>query len=193
MVGSSCCLIVGTIHGADGISGGGQQTSDSRRDGTVLFQFSRFADPNAWKIRDDVVMGGRSQGSFHIDAEGKGVFSGTVSLENDGGFSSVRHDFSPIDVSAYSTAVIRLKGDGRRYQFRVASNPQERHSYVYPFETDGEWQTVEIPLAAMYPQFHGRRLELPCYPVLTMSQVRFLIANGVAESFRLEIESIRLR
>jgi hypothetical protein len=39
----------------------------------------------------------------------------------------------------------------------------------------------------------GDRLDLPDYPGKTLSQVRFMIANGRAESFQLEIASIKLK
>ncbi|HKL21846.1 MAG TPA: CIA30 family protein, partial [Tichowtungia sp.] len=170
------------------------QAPDSRPpDEMMLFDFSNSTAAGGWRVEDDVVMGGVSRGRFFINDAGNGVFSGNVSLENNGGFSSVQHDFDPIDVSAYSTAMIRLKGDGKRYQFRVESDRRERHAYVYTFQTTGEWQTVEIPLREMTPQFRGRRLNLPNYPGRTMVQARFLIANGVAESFRLEIDNIRLK
>ena len=44
----------------------------------------------------------------------------------------------------------------------------------------------------MYPVRRGDRLDIPDYPAETMSQVRFMIANGRAESFQLEIASISL-
>ena len=40
----------------------------------------------------DVVMGGKSSGSFALSPEGHGVFKGAVSLENNGGFSSLRYN-----------------------------------------------------------------------------------------------------
>lgn len=159
----------------------------------VLFDFRREPDRERWQVEDDVVMGGRSQGDFYVDGEGNGIFSGVVSLENDGGFSSVQAYFEPIDVSAYRVAVLRVKGDGKRYQFRVESVPGERHSYIHHFQTSGEWETIEIPLADMVPMHHGNRLDLPNYPGKTMSHARFMIANGQAEAFRLEIDRVSLR
>jgi hypothetical protein len=171
-----------------------EPAANSNTSGEVMIvDFSSKPDVSTWNVQDDVVMGGVSSGKFFINEAGNGVFTGKVSLENNGGFSSVQHYFDPMDVSACSTAMIRLKGDGKRYQFRVESDRRERHSYVYTFETTGEWQTVEIPLSKMTPQFRGRRLNLPNYPGQTMTQVRFLIANGVPESFRLEIDKIWLQ
>lgn len=83
-------------------------------------------------------MGGESNGSFSIDNEGNGVFEGTISLENNGGFSSVRHSFEKIEVSKNSIVIIRLKDDGKNYQFRIKSNKNDSHSYITTFQTSGE-------------------------------------------------------
>lgn len=158
----------------------------------VLFDFRKDADAKPWTVRDDVVMGGRSEGGFSLKAGGPAVFSGRVSLENDGGFSSVKADFDPIDVSAFSTAKLRVKGDGKDYRFIVEADPRERVYYVHEFSTGTDWQTISVPLRSMYPMRRGDRLNQPDYPGKTLSQVRLMIANGKAETFRLEIEKIWL-
>jgi hypothetical protein len=161
--------------------------------GKVLFDFAEPAAMRGWQIEDDGVMGGVSKGTFTHAPAGHAVFSGKVSLENNGGFSSVQSYFEPIDVSSYRNAVIRVKGDGKNYRFIVESEKDARHYYVASFETTGEWQEIKIPLRQMYPVRRGDRLGLPDYPGKTMSQVRFMIANGRAESFQLEIGSVALK
>ena len=160
--------------------------------GKVLFDFADPAAMRGWQIEDDGVMGGVSKGTFTRNPEGNAVFSGKVSLENNGGFSSVQSYFDPINVSSYRTAVIRVRGDGKNYRFIVESEKDTRHYYVANFETTGAWQDIEIPLRTMYPVRRGDRLDLPDYPGKTMAQVRFMIANGRAETFLLQIASIRL-
>ena len=59
----------------------------------ILFDFNIKSDISNWKVVDDVVMGGRSNGNFELNKNGYGVFSGNVSLENNGGFSSLRYRF----------------------------------------------------------------------------------------------------
>ena len=49
---------------------------------TILFDFSRESNINNWRIVDDVVMGGRSDGQFYINKEGHGTFTGKVSTAN---------------------------------------------------------------------------------------------------------------
>ena len=48
-------------------------------------------------------MGGRSDGNFNLNKEGFAVFHGEVSLENNGGFSSLRYQFPEKDISGGST------------------------------------------------------------------------------------------
>jgi NADH dehydrogenase [ubiquinone] 1 alpha subcomplex assembly factor 1 len=162
------------------------------QDTKVLFDFSEPAAMNGWQVEDDVVMGGRSRGKLARSADGHLIFRGEVSLENNGGFSSIQNNFHPLNVSKYQHAIIRLKGDGKDYRFLVESDPSARHYYVAEFSTNGEWQEIKIPLRKMYPMRRGDRLNIPDYPAETLSQVRFMIANGRAESFQLEVESIRL-
>lgn len=57
----------------------------------VIIDFSPDSNLRDWEVEDDVVMGGRSEGAFSLNQEGNAVFSGNVSLENDGGFSSVMY------------------------------------------------------------------------------------------------------
>ena len=63
---------------------------------TMIFDFTNQANLKQWKIVDDVVMGGVSSGKISINEDGHGQFEGTVSLENNGGFSSLRFDCGSI-------------------------------------------------------------------------------------------------
>jgi hypothetical protein len=169
-----------------------KQKTSSHSSHLVIVDFIDIIELRGWKVEDDIIMGGRSQGRFSINNDGNAVFSGRVSLDNNGGFSSVQHYFDPIDVSRYRSACLRLKGDGKRYRFIVESARNQRHYYVYDFQTGHEWQTVRVPLAEMYPAYRGRRLGIPNYRGRTMVMVRFLIGNNRPESFRLEIDRIWL-
>ncbi len=157
----------------------------------MLFDFSQNTSSSAWQIVDDGVMGGRSNGNFQIDPKGFGVFWGKVSLENNGGFSSVRHALRA-NVGAATGIKIRLKGDGKTYQFRIKSSSSDRHSYISEFKTTGTWQEVIIPLSTMYPAFRGRKLAIPNFNSDQISELAFLIGNKKPESFRLEISQIEL-
>jgi len=159
----------------------------------ILFDFNTQSTIANWQIVDDVVMGGRSNGTFALNKNGFGVFEGNVSLENNGGFSMVQYRFSTEKVDAFTTVCIKLKGDGKAYQFRIKTNANDSHSYIASFDTNGEWQTIEIPFETMYPAFRGRTLNIGNYPGQQMEMIAFLIGNKKAESFKLEIDSIVLK
>lgn len=142
-----------------------------------------------WVIVNDGVMGGLSKGEFTRLGNGNGIFQGRVSLDNNGGFSSVRCTLDRKTISA-SFFILHLKGDGKNYQFRVKSNSGDRYSYVFQFETTGEWQTLRIPIDQMNPRFRGNDLDLPNYDGVHLEEMAFLIANKKAEDFRLEIRQI---
>ena len=170
-----------------------QPTNPDPSDNRTLFQFSQKADLGGWKIEDDAVMGGRSQGRISLNEAGNAVFAGEVSLENGGGFSSVQCDFGPLDVSAYRAIHLGLKGDGKRYQLRVDSDRNAHHSYACDFQTSGDWQEIVVPFADLFAIRHGDRLDLPNYSGQTMARLQILVGDGRAESFRLEIDRIWLK
>lgn len=160
---------------------------------SVIFNFKKGADINGWVIVDDVVMGGRSAGSFNLNDDGHGVFEGSISLENYGGFSSVRYKFSKTAVEGFKRVVIKLKGDGKKYQFRIKANSKDYYSYISTFSTSGEWEEIEIPLKEMYPSFRGRKLDLPSFSGDHIEEIAFLIGNKKKEDFKLLIDKIELR
>ncbi|GGK25498.1 NADH:ubiquinone oxidoreductase [Yeosuana aromativorans] len=158
----------------------------------TLFQFKSTSNLSNWTIIGDYVMGGVSNGNFYLSESGTGVFKGEVSLDNNGGFSMVKYSFATKQVDDFTSVSIRLKGDGKRYQFRVKTNESDSHSYVAYFNTSGDWETIEIPFSNLSPTFRGRPLNMENYPGQHMEQIAFLIGNKKAESFQLEIDRIEL-
>jgi len=65
----------------------------------IIFDFNKDSDIQSWKVVDDIVMGGKSLSSFKLSPDGYGLFEGQISLENNGGFSSVRYLFKKIKVN----------------------------------------------------------------------------------------------
>ena len=158
----------------------------------TLFDFNFESNIRNWKIVDDVVMGGRSDGNFKINDTGYGEFSGYVSLKNNGGFSSVRYNFNTVSSSNFKSFQLRIKGDGNPFQFRVKSSNRQRFSYIYTFNTSGDWETISIPFNKMEPAFRGYKLDQPNFDGLHMEEIAFLIGNKKEQSFKLFIDSIIL-
>ncbi|MEM6842201.1 MAG: CIA30 family protein [Bacteroidota bacterium] len=158
----------------------------------IIFDFTTNANIKNWQVVDDVVMGGVSLGTFTVSEEGYGFFSGKVSLENNGGFSSVRYRCGKLPVESRAHVRIKLRGDGKKYQFRIKASTEDYYSYVASFMTSGEWEEITIPLADMYPSFRGRRLDQPNFSQDQIEEIRFLISNKKEEKFKLLIDKIVL-
>ena len=158
-----------------------------------LYDFD--GDAQRWRIVDDGVMGGRSQGNWDSSA-GVGVFSGTLSLENNGGFSSVRSDNVVASCAGATAFRIRVKGDGRTYQFRVRSSAAfDGASYRLMFDTKaGEWQEIDLPLENFEASFRGRVLgDYPALEGEKVVTVGFLLADKNPGGFQLEVDWIKAK
>ena len=158
----------------------------------LIFDFSSDTDISSWRVIDDVVMGGESSGNFIINTEGNAVFYGKVSLQNNGGFSSVRHQFSQKSINFATKIKVRLKGDGNDYQLRIKKSKNDYYSYLSTFQTNNSWEIIEINLSEMQPKFRGKALSLENFSANSFEEIAFLIGNKKAQDFRLEIDKIYL-
>ena len=158
----------------------------------VLVDFNVKSNIDNWRVVDDSVMGGISSSTFFIDASGNGVFKGSVSLENNGGFCSVQHYPKPVSLKEKTIFSIRLKGDGKKYQFRVKSKRSNYYSYIYEFQTTTDWQTIEIPIVELYASFRGRTIDIPNYDGSSLEEIAFLVGNKKNEDFKLLIDKIEV-
>ncbi len=158
----------------------------------IIFDFSEVKTIKDWYVVNDGVMGGLSKGKFNLNDNGNALFHGYVTTENNGGFTSVRHSFSEKNVSSFKAVTLRLKGDGKTYQFRIKADEDQSYSYVQDFKTSGDWETITISFNSFYPTYRGNKLNKPNYSGEHMEEVTFLIGNKKKESFALEIESITL-
>ena len=158
----------------------------------LIFDFKNESDIANWYVVNDGVMGGLSEGSITMSNSGNALYSGTVRTENNGGFSSLRYGFEAKDVSKYGAVKLKVKGDGKSYQFRIKADRSTRYSYSNSFKTSGEWETITLVLPSFFPSFRGNQLDKPNYSGDTMEEIAILIGNNTKESFSLEIEKIYL-
>jgi hypothetical protein len=172
------------------------EQTHSLGDGKMLYSFPEQGKGN-WSVQDDVVMGGRSDSQLEFTDDKHAKFSGTVSLENNGGFCSMRHisdENEPYRIEKGRVAfVLLVKGDGKDYNFRVKT-PNVRYSYTYTFSTqdNGKWERISIPFGSMEASFRGRKIAVPNYAAEDIVEMRFLIGNKKNESFEILIESIEV-
>ena len=161
---------------------------------TVLENFD-LKNQLSWRIINDGVMGGISSSQMEILANGKGQFSGTVSLENNGGFASTRGILNNQLTKPFTKVKIRVKGDGKKYSFRIRTADNFAGvSYKMDFRTkNAEWKEIILPLADFIPTWRGRQLQnIPPINSLDIRQIGFLIADKQAGAFSLLIDEIIL-
>lgn len=158
----------------------------------IIYNFDSKDDLKDWTIVNDGVMGGVSQSSIQLNDEGNAVFRGEISLDNNGGFASVRRRTNINTVQNYKFVNLRVRGRVSTYQFRIKQSVQDSYSYVHKFELTPEWRTVQLPLSAFYPRFRGQNLDLPHFEANVIEEIAFLIGNKKEEHFELEIEKIYL-
>ena len=159
--------------------------------GRVVFSFGGVAETRRWDTVLDGVMGGLSTGRIG-QAEGAMIFEGVTSLENNGGFSSIRCGVADGAFAGADTIQLRVKGDGRTYIFGArTSSGMGGDSFWTRFATvDGEWQTVDVRIEDMERHFFGRRMR----GTITAEQIRgleFYVYDKKAGPFRLEVDEIR--
>jgi monofunctional biosynthetic peptidoglycan transglycosylase len=160
-----------------------------------LFAFASPDAPAAWQIVNDGVMGGVSDGRFRMTERQTLEFYGTLSLENNGGFASVRSRPRTLGLQAGDTLVVRVRGDGREYQLNLyTAERMTAFSYRAPVQTrSGEWIEVAVPLDRFEATSFGRVLR-GAGPVDTRSvtSIGFLLAEKVPGPFTLEVAWVKV-
>jgi NADH dehydrogenase [ubiquinone] 1 alpha subcomplex assembly factor 1 len=162
----------------------------------TLLPLFEFAGPEAaqkWQAVNDGVMGGVSDGRFRITPDKTMEFSGTLSLENNGGFASVRSKPAELGIKAGDAIVVRVKGDGREYVLNLyTKSRQMAFSYRAPLPTkQDEWVEVAVPLKDFIPTAFGRRVQGmgPAEPS-QINGLGFMLSDKKPGTFKLEIEAI---
>ncbi len=157
-----------------------------------IYTFSTQTNIKEWRIVNDSVMGGISNSSLMLTDAEHSQFSGHVSLANNGGFASIQLNTSIKIAEEKKFIVLLLKGDGKRYEFRLKSTTNQSKSYVHQFATSGEWENIQLAINEFYLQFLGRKLNGPNFNFKTIEQMSFLISNKQEEDFKLLIDWIGL-
>ncbi len=130
----------------------------------MISNFDGDKDEPKWFSVDDSVMGGISQGK-PVTKDGTMIFSGEISLENNGGFSSLRTGDCNYDFTGKKGFILRVKGDGRTYKMRIETDARYNGSeigYQVNFKTEkGKFIEVKVPFDSFEPGWRGRDLDGP--------------------------------
>jgi len=165
--------------------------ASAQPDSLVLVDFSRSA-ADAWFVVNDGVMGGMSSSDMVVTADGTGLFAGRLSLENNGGFASVRTAVRS-DLTAFRGLALRVRGDGRTYEVRLRTDDRfDGIAYRAEFDTEhGEWMTVVLPFDRFVPTFRGYvPRDAPPLDPSAIGQLGLLVGDKREGAFRLEVRRI---
>jgi monofunctional biosynthetic peptidoglycan transglycosylase len=160
-----------------------------------LFDFAGPEAAQQWQVVNDGVMGGVSDGRFRITHKNTLEFYGTLSLENNGGFTSVRTKPADLDIKAGDELVIRVKGDGREYVLNLYTKSRRMaFSYRATLPTvKNEWTEVAVPLEEFIPTSFGRRVQGmgPVEPS-EITSIGFMLSDKKAGPFEMQIEWVKV-
>ena len=162
---------------------------------TTLFDFTDPSAANAWHAIDDRVMGGISRSTLRHDPAGHAVFEGTVSVERNGGFASVRSSPGERGLPGAQASLIELRGDNKQFKLSLLTDDGfDSLNYQASFTpASSAWQPLHLPLAEFRATFRGREvLEAPPLDPARICQVGLMIASRQAGRFALDIRRISL-
>lgn len=160
---------------------------------SLIHRFDTPASTQNWQPINDGVMGGVSVSRMGFDLAGHAVFEGEVSLENNGGFASVRA--SELELGCADTVgyVLTVWGDGHTYKLNLRTDSGfDGVNYQAVFTpAPGLWTQTVLPLAAFEPSFRGRTVKgAPPLDPEKVSQVGLIISDKQAGKFRLMVKTI---
>ena len=160
-----------------------------------LFDFTGPETAKEWQSVNDNVMGGVSEGKFKISDKKTLEFFGTLSLENNGGFASIRTKAKKLGFEKGDTVITKVRGDGREFTLNLYLNkPLIAFSYRTTVQTKkGEWIEVKVPLDKFEATSFGQVVrDAGAVKPEEINAVGFMLGDKKAGPFKMEIESIKV-
>ena len=159
------------------------------------FDFSDKATADRWAVFNDGVMGGRSESQV-VHSDEALLFTGNLSLENNGGFASVRAPWGDYDLSAFEEVEVECSGFGGSFMCMLE---KERRWYLpyytASFRPNEEVQRFVLPLKDFKENSMGRKngKTLGDRGYSDIIRIGFIKNDKVEGPFELKLRSIRLR
>lgn len=137
-----------------------------------------------WRAVNDGVMGGLSRGVIRTTDEGV-RFEGRISLENNGGFASLRRTMTKSDMSKYKGVRITYKCPGVKTAFSMEPNPVwYQPNYRTALAPTDEWTTVEVA----FKEFKGRQVGRPVNGKLNGDKLSHIYQFGFITDEKREVD-----
>jgi len=186
-------ITIGTLYMTLVNLGLGEDYVQIKKGDIFLFNNSMTTD---WRIVNDNVMGGQSTSQLKRNTEDETwVFEGNLSLENNGGFASIRSPQKGYDFRDFKGIEIKIRGDGKNYGISLSENYYFTGFYYhYSFSTHpNEWMIYQLNFDQFKPQYFGRPFEYSRQVDLDdIKEISLIIGDKQNGPFQLEIAWIKL-
>lgn len=159
----------------------------------TIASFESPESTEIWRSVNDNVMGGISRGSFTRTKQGTLRFKGVLSLQNGGGFASIRTVPREMNLGGATGIVVKARGDGRTYRVQLRTDNRIATSYRANLPTvKGKFNEFLIPFSDFKLQSFGT-LNPNGTPVdpAAINSIGFSIADKKAGPFEFELKSVK--
>jgi len=167
-------------------------------DDNLLLDFQKNNEvTKGWACINDGVMGGLSNGVATYKKNSL-IFAGKISLENNGGFASMRSPFGQVDLSAYETVTIRYRAKGQSFAMMLEDDTRYYTPYFkkefYTVDThENKWNETTLELGTFEAYTFGR----PLGTYLGTKNLKNIVRIGIitnskeTDPFELEVDYIK--
>ena len=162
---------------------------------SVVIDFGKEQGAYGWRIVNDDVMGGRSASSAYL-TDNTLYFEGEVSLENNGGFASIRAPYGKYDLSSFQEVVIRARGTSRDFALSFDTNRAwYRPNYKVNFTPSEDWREFRFQLNDLNEYSVGRPTGRTIDPdkLEAVKRLGIILYDKQAGPFWLEVDFIRFQ
>ena len=158
------------------------------------FDFGSKKNGNDWNIINDGVMGGLSKGNIQFTNNSL-KFSGDVSLENNGGFSSLKSPFHSFDLSSAKKVEIKYRSVGHGIAVTLENSRQFYRPYykLYLKETQGKWETLKVDIDEFKEYRLGRSIgrSVSTEILSSIRRIGFITSDKKEGSFEIEVDYLK--
>ena len=144
-----------------------------------------------WQIVNDSVMGGSSTSKVSVQEQTL-IFTGVVSVENNGGFASTRTCINTLNQTP-EHIILQVKGDGKTYQLRLRTSQYlDGPAFTVSFATlKDQWQVITFSADDFSLTYRGKALQQQAKLNFNdVQQLGLMIAKKQQGNFRIELKQI---
>lgn len=160
----------------------------------IKIDFGLEKDGARWGVTNDTVMGGRSGAKAKL-TKNSVSYTGNISLENNGGFSSFKSPYTRIDLTDYEYLEMRIKSKGSQFAFTLEMSTQfYRPYYKQLVEAQSEdWETIKLKMSdfKLYRMSRTNGQSLTAEDAARLIRIGFISDDKREIDFDLEIDYIR--